>query len=146
LERQIYEIEEIVEDFYKSKSFEKKSKNIENCLVTIGVINYNSEKYVKEFLDSVINQTFKNIELIFVDNHSTDKSVEIIKEYERKYDFIKLIEHEVNKECPDYGRNEILRTANGEYLLFLDSNDKLTYNYSLEKLIELVLFINGAVL
>ena len=138
LEQQIYEIEEIVEDFYKSKSFEKKLEDMENCLVTIGVTNYNSEKYVKEFLDSVINQTFKNIELIIVDDHSTDKSVEIIKEYERKYDFIKLIEHEVNKGCPDYGRNEILNAANGEYVLFLDSDDKFTYNYSLEKLVDFI--------
>jgi hypothetical protein len=146
LEQQIYEIEEIVENFDKSKSLEKKSEGTNNCLVTIGVTNYNSEKYVKEFLDSVINQTFKNIELIIVDDHSTDKSVEIIKEYERKYNFIKLIEHEVNKSCPDCGRNEILNHANGEYVLFIDSDDKLTSNYSLEKLIDLVLFINGAVL
>lgn len=138
LERQINKIEEIVEDFYKSKSLEKKSEGTNNCLVTIGVTNYNSEKYVKEFLDSVIDQTFKNIELIIVDDHSTDKSVEIIKEYERKYDFIQLIEHEVNKGCPDYGRNEILNAANGEYVLFLDSDDKFTYNYSLEKLVDFI--------
>jgi glycosyltransferase involved in cell wall biosynthesis len=138
LEEQIHEIEEIVENFYKSKSFEKKLEDMENTLVTIGVTNYNSEKYVKEFLDSVIDQTFKNIELIIVDDHSTDKSVEIIKEYERKYDFIKLIEHEVNKGCPDYGRNEILNAANGEYVLFLDSDDKFTYNYSLEKLVDFI--------
>jgi len=136
LEKQIAELEELFSSFFPNATNKDKMNMKLDGVVTIGVTNYNSEKYVRDFLDSLVSQTYKNIEVIIVDDCSTDRSPEIIKEYARKYDYIKLIEHETNKGCPDYGRNEILSVAKGKYLIFFDSDDKFTYPYSLERMVK----------
>lgn len=94
-------------------------------LVTIGIPNYNYAHYIKEALDSVVNQTYPNIELIIVDDCSTDNSVvEIeswIKDYSGKFS-INFIKNEANmgltKNC-----NLILNVAKGAYLQILDADD-----------------------
>jgi len=135
LEKQIAEIEGLFSSFFPN-AVKKDEVHLKlDSLVTIGVTNYNSEKYIRDFLDSLVSQTYKNIEVIIVDDCSTDGSPEIIKEYAKKYDYIKLIEHETNKGCPDYGRDEILSVAKGKYLIFFDSDDKFTYSYSLERMV-----------
>ena len=55
--------------------------------VTIGIPSYNSSKYIRQSLDSIVNQTYNNIEVIISDNSSSDNTVDILKEYEKKYGF-----------------------------------------------------------
>lgn len=93
--------------------------------VSIVVPVYNSEKYIDECIKSVLNQTCQNYELILVDDASTDRSLEIINEYQTKYyDFISVIELKKNGK-QGRARNFGVRKAKGEYILFLDSDDKL---------------------
>lgn len=93
---------------------------------------YNREKYIAECLDSVVNSNvFDMCEVILTDDGSTDRSADIIKEYEVKYENIKLysFSHKGVSAC----RNAGLRLAEGKYIYFLDSDDFVTDNY-IEKL------------
>lgn len=87
---------------------------------------YNSGKYINECLDSVINQTFKDIEIICIDDGSTDNSLSILKEYEEKDNRIKVLsqEHRGVGAARNYG----MELAKGEYINFLDSDDKISAN------------------
>ncbi len=89
--------------------------------VSVIIPIYNVEKYLRECLDSVVNQTLKDIEIICVNDGSTDNSLEILKEYKQKDKRIKLISQK------NYGagvaRNTGLNIANGEYLAFIDGDD-----------------------
>ena len=95
---------------------------------------YNVEKYLKECLDSVVNQTFKDIEIICVDDCGTDNSIQIAEEYAKKDERIKIIHHETNKGLA-ISRNTGMDNASGEYIFFLDSDDYILPNI-LEKLYE----------
>ncbi len=82
---------------------------------------YNVEKYLGECLDSVVNQSFKDIEIICVDDGSTDKSLEILQEYKRKDDrFVILQQRHAGAGA---ARNHGLKLAEGKYIQFLDSDD-----------------------
>lgn len=94
------------------------SKNIK---VSIIVPVYNVEKYLNECLESAVKQTLNNIEIIIVNDGSTDNSLSIIKEYESKYNNIKVI-NQTNKGQSE-ARNVGLSVSNGEYIYFLDSDD-----------------------
>ena len=59
-------------------------------LISVIIVNYNNAKYLKRALDSVINQQYKNKEIIIVDDMSTDKSIKVLKEYENK---VKIIQN-----------------------------------------------------
>ena len=98
---------------------------------------YNTEKYVKECLESIINQTYKNIEIICVDDCSQDKSLEIIKEYAAKDNRIKYIKHTENKK-QGAARNTGIMAASGKYITFIDSDDYLSINSVYEKCINLL--------
>lgn len=87
---------------------------------------YNSEKFLKECLDSVINQKFKDIEIICVDDGSTDKSKEILEEYKKNDNSVKVIEQ--THQGQGIARNKGLEIAQGKYINFLDSDDKLSEN------------------
>jgi len=89
--------------------------------ISIIIPVYNIEKYLKQCLDSVINQTLREIEIICVNDGSTDNSLQILQEYSRKDDRIKLF----SKENGGIGsaRNEGLKHVNGEYIGFVDSDD-----------------------
>lgn len=84
--------------------------------------NYNCEKFLAETIESVLAQTYENWELLIVDDHSTDGSVEIIKEYCEKDERIKLFVNEKNSGAAA-SRNWALREATGEWIAFLDSDD-----------------------
>src|SRR5690606_36042782 len=91
-------------------------------LVSIIVPNFNRAKYVQDALDSIINQSYKNLEILVVDDASSDDSVEVVEGYARRDGRIKLIKVETNKGAP-YCRNLGLSRASGTYLNFFDSDD-----------------------
>lgn len=102
--------------------------------VSIITASYNYEKYIKETIESVINQTFQNWEMIIVDDGSIDNSVEIIKSYCEKDNRIKLYLH---KDGENKGLAETLKLgiekAQSEWIVFLESDDTITPDYLLEK-------------
>ena len=89
-------------------------------LVSIVMPSYNSEKYIKASIESVIAQSYKNWELLIVDDCSSDKTIEIIKSF--KDDRIKLFRNETNSGAA-LSRNWALREARGKWIAFLDSDD-----------------------
>ena len=90
--------------------------------VSVIVPVYNSEKYLAECISSVIEQTYKNWELLLIDDCSTDKSLDIIKSYADKDMRIRLITNETNS-GPAFSRNRGIENATGDLICFLDSDD-----------------------
>ena len=99
--------------------------------VSVIIPVYNVEKYLRQCLDSVVNQTLKDIEIICVDDGSTDNSLKILKEYAFKDDRFIIIEQK--NQGAGAARNKGLEIATGEYLYFLDSDDFIDLR-ALEKL------------
>lgn len=104
-----------------------------NDLVSIIMPVFNSEKFLENTIVSVLNQTHKNIELIIIDDHSTDSSIEIIKKFKKTDSRIKTIFF-----CKNRGvaaaRNAGLKIANGNYITFIDSDDSYSSNNFFEQL------------
>lgn len=96
--------------------------------VSIIVPIYNVAEYLPKCLDSLINQTLKEIEIICIDDKSTDTSVEILKDYEKKDNRIKVIYNEQNQGTGT-SRNKGLEIAKGEYIGFIDSDDWVSLDY-----------------
>tara|TARA_R110000822_G_scaffold310479_1_gene443403 strand:+ start:19343 stop:20158 length:816 start_codon:yes stop_codon:yes gene_type:complete len=94
-------------------------------LISVIIPLYNAENYILETLESVKSQTYQNIELIIVDNASTDNSLLLVREFINSLSHInvKVIECEVNSGGPAKPRNLGIDLAEGEYLAFLDSDD-----------------------
>jgi glycosyltransferase involved in cell wall biosynthesis len=107
-----------------------------NAKVTIIVPVYNVEKYLKKCLDSLINQTYKNLEIIVIDDGSTDSSGKICDEYSANDDRIIVI-HQKNSGC-SVARNNGLDRVTGSYLTFVDSDDYLEEN-AIERFIEIAI-------
>lgn len=91
-------------------------------LVSIITPSYNSEKYIRETIESVINQTYRNWELLITDDCSTDHTVEIIQAFCKRDNRIKLFRLQKNSGA-GAARNNSIRQANGVYMAFLDSDD-----------------------
>lgn len=89
--------------------------------VSIIIPVYNVEKYLSECLDSVVNQTFKDIEIICVNDGSTDTSLDILNEYAKKDNRIKIFSQE--NQGVSEARNKGINESTGEYICFLDSDD-----------------------
>lgn len=99
-------------------------------LVSVLIPNYNYGKYLRHCLDSVLNQTYDNIEIIIQDNNSTDDSYDIIKEYEMKsvhkeIDIPIYAARNKRNIGSDGNCNECARKADGKYMIFLSSDDAL---------------------
>ncbi|MBO4699779.1 glycosyltransferase family 2 protein [bacterium] len=90
--------------------------------ISIIIPVYNVEKYLRECLDSCVNQTLEDIEIICVDDCSLDNSIKILEEYQAKDSRIKILRHEINKNL-GAARNTGLANATGEYIWFVDSDD-----------------------
>ena len=90
--------------------------------ISIIIPVYNVEKYLRECLDSCINQTLEDIEIICVDDCSTDNSYKILEEYQQKDSRIKVFKQETNRK-QGAARNRGLEIATGEYIWFVDSDD-----------------------
>ena len=105
-----------------------------NELITIIINVYNGEKYIKKCLDSVINQTYKKIEILIINDGSTDKTLDILKTYKDKR--IRIITTE--NQGLSFSRNVGLDNAKGEYYYFVDADDfiekdTIEYLYNLSK-------------
>ncbi len=96
-------------------------------LISIIVPIYKVEKYLNRCLDSIINQTYKDLEIILVDDGSPDNCGRICDEYELKDNRIKVI-HKENGGLSD-ARNVAIDIAKGEYITFIDSDDYVTIDY-----------------
>lgn len=97
-----------------------------HALISVIIPVYNVEKYLHECVDSVLGQTYKNLEIILVDDGSTDSSGKICDEYAEKDSRIVVI-HKKN-DGPSKTRNAGLNRASGKYIYFLDSDDFITEN------------------
>ena len=93
----------------------------EEIKVSIIIPVYNTSKYLKQCLDSVVNQTLYDIEIICVDDGSTDNSLEILKEYKKNDKRIKILNQKHKKQGA--ARNLGIVSASGEYIGFVDSDD-----------------------
>ncbi len=93
---------------------------------------YNMEKYLHESIKSVLNQTLKNIEIICIDDCSTDSSLNILQEYAKQDKRLKIISHSENLGCVAT-KNEGIKKATGEYIYPFDSDD-IILPQTLEKL------------
>ena len=91
-------------------------------LVSIIMPLYNSEKFLSSSIESVVKQTYKNWELIIVDDRSTDNSLQKAIEYMKKDNRIKIIKLQENS-GPAIARNTGIEAANGKFIAFLDSDD-----------------------
>lgn len=96
-----------------------------NLKVSVIIPIYNVEAYLPDCIDSVISQTLKELEIICVNDGSTDKSLEIIQEYVQKDNRVKLLDLKVNQGVAA-ARNAGIKIAEGEYIYFLDSDDTIT--------------------
>ena len=102
--------------------------------VSVVIPVYNTYKYLPECLESVINQTLADIEIICINDGSTDFSSKILEEYASKDKRIKIISQ--NNQGVSCARNRGLEIARGEYIYFLDSDDKITLT-ALEELYDI---------
>ena len=93
--------------------------------VSVIIPAYNAEEFIKDSLNSVIHQVYKNLEIIVVDDHSTDNTKKIISEYAAKDKRIVPFYQATNKGV-SAARNVGLKAATGDYIVFVDSDDYLT--------------------
>ena len=103
-------------------------------LVSVCIGAYNRERYIAETLDSVLAQTYRPLEIVVVDDASTDRTVEVIRRYG---DRVRLIQRATNSGMCPITRNQAARAATGRYLAFLDSDDAW-YPTKLEKQVALL--------
>ena len=114
-----------------------KQKKLMNIVPNISVIipSYNVEKYIDKCLWSVRNQTLKNIEIIVVDDGSTDKTPNIVEQHAQQDNRIIYIKNKISSGNSGTPRNQAIKIAKGEYLGFVDSDDWIENNM-FEKLYE----------
>lgn len=95
--------------------------SISEVKVSIIVPVYNSEKFLPQNIDSIIRQTHKSLEIIFINDGSSDKSLDILEEYSKKDNRIKIIS--IENSGPAKARNIGIDHATGKYICFFDSDD-----------------------
>lgn len=116
----------------------REMSNMKMPLVSVLVPVYNVEKYLDECIDSIEKQTYKNIEVIFVNDGSTDRSAEVLKRREKNgY----IIVYQQNSGLAT-ARNTSLKYATGDFLTFLDSDDMLRHD-SISNMVEAALKIDA---
>lgn len=103
---------------------------------------YNAEKYIKICVDSILNQTFQDFEVIIVDDVSTDNSYKICRELYGSNKKIRLFRHDKNFGIPSFGRNYGLEKAVGKYIWFIDNDDAI-FPDALDKIYKATLNTGG---
>ena len=106
----------------------------ENIIVSVVMPVYNAYDYLRTAIESVLSQTFTDIELICIDDGSTDKSLEILKEFQQADTRVRIITE--NNAGPAIARNKGLSRSRGKYVIFLDADD-FYENTLIEKLYNL---------
>ena len=109
----------------------RKAKMYKNEMISVITPVYNAEEFLKETIDSVLSQTYENLEYILVDDCSSDNSPEIIKHYTETDSRVKYIKLKENSGAA-VARNTGLENAAGRYIAFIDSDD-VWYEDKLEK-------------
>jgi teichuronic acid biosynthesis glycosyltransferase TuaG len=94
-----------------------------NKKITVVITSYNSEKYLKDSILSVLNQTYKNFELIIVDDGSIDNSRKIINSFKKKDKRVRTFFFKKNIGLEAFARNYAIKKSQGEYISFLDADD-----------------------
>ena len=120
---------DIIETFYRYSENgiifnHTREKRRKNPFLSIIIPIFNNEKNIKRIITSIENQSYKDIEIIFVDDASTDNSVEEIEEYKRKDKRIKIVKHKTKKGL-FITRNDGVLNSIGEYIIFVESNGLL---------------------
>ncbi|MBQ7283471.1 MAG: glycosyltransferase family 2 protein, partial [Oscillospiraceae bacterium] len=119
--------------------------------VSVIIPVHNTENYLAQCIDSLLNQTLKDIEIVCVDDASTDSSLNILNEYAYKDNRIKVLHNEVSKSALG-ARKKGVAAATGEYIMFLDSDDYYTldaceqvYNKIVEQNVDILHFSLGVI-
>lgn len=107
-----------------------------NDLITIIIPVYNGEKYLNKCLDSIINQTYKNLEIIIVNDGSTDNTKKICDEYIKKDNRIKVINKK--NEGVSAARNDGIEASAGKYISFVDADDFIEKEFA-EKMLDILI-------
>jgi len=94
--------------------------------VSILIPLYNAENYIQETINSCINQTYKNIEILIFDDGSTDSSLKLAKNFENNYSNIKVYTHK--NSGAQITRNKLFKLSSGSYIQYLDADDILSFN------------------
>ena len=89
--------------------------------ISVVIPSYNAEKYIARCIDSVLNTGYDNLEIICINDGSKDGTLSVLREYEKKYDSIKVID--TPNEGASKARNLGIEKACGDFITFLDSDD-----------------------
>lgn len=103
-------------------------------LISVLIPTYNSELYIKDTLESILNQTYKKLEIIVIDDASTDRTVQLVKKYKDKR--IKLFINDNNLGISG-NMNKGIKLSNGKYLAIMDADD-WSYPYRIEEQVQLM--------
>jgi glycosyltransferase involved in cell wall biosynthesis len=104
-------------------------------MISFVIPSYNRNSYLKQLLNSILSQDYKDIEIVVIDDNSTDQTEETMNEYVQKYPFIVYHKNTSNKGC-GYNRGLGIKKTKGEYVIFADDDDFYTNNSFLSKGIE----------
>lgn len=152
VDKYIHEVINKMDGRIVAKRFDKDKQDLflellnqENPNKKISIIMplYNAEDVLDVSIKSVEKQTLKDIELICVDDGSTDNTLNLLKDYEKKYDFVRVF----TQENQGFGKasNNGINYSHGEYIGFLDANDFFVDSNALEQLYNLAKFNNAAI-
>lgn len=105
-------------------------------LVSVNITTYKRAHLLSRCLDSVLSQTYENMEIVIVDDCSSDNTSEVVKEYQQKDSRIKYFKHEVNKGNA-HARNTALENCTGYYVAFMDDDDEWIDKDKIKKQVEI---------
>lgn len=106
----------------------KMGNNLQKPLITVVIPGYNVDPYIEKTILAVENQSYRNLEIILIDDGSTDNTSQIMDTFAYKDERIRVIHHHVCKGL-SYGRNEGITLAKGQYLSFIDADDIVDPEY-----------------
>ena len=99
-----------------------------NDLITVIVPVFNAEKWINKCIDSLLNQTYKNIEILLVDDKSEDNSLRILEQYAKNNEKIRIIIKETNSGVSD-SRNIGIKNSKGKFITFVDADDTIDKDF-----------------